>query len=428
MIKMIFTQIWNKRRSNGWLFVELLLVFCLLWYIVDFFFVLEYNRALPSCRDINHTWCVTMAELPSTHAEYIAAESDSLAKEANFDRVLDRIRNFKGVESMALITTCSSPGGGGYCGMGVTSTRDTSRTASGMNLVFDPRTDYFKVFRITCTDGRQVTAKDFDWADPKAIVLSRLNEMALSPGKSAVGMHLGFGNGSPDELDKYIVKGVVGDVKRFDYLRPQGVFYSAQHLPDGEIAVRSNASISDKQFFQSFKPAMEKELRIGNYYLVSIKSYKQLAAETDKQFGMDNVLNILTAMMLFFLVNIMLCVMGTFWYRIRVRREEIGLRMAMGSTHAGIRTLLFMEGLALLALVVLPAMFIEFQFVHAGMIDTLGKQDNDMVVYLTDRTGLRFLITNAITWLILSVSILLAIAVPANKASKMAPADALHYE
>ena len=52
---MIFTQIWNKRRSNGWLFVELLLVFCLLWYIVDFFFVLEYNRALPSCRDINHT-------------------------------------------------------------------------------------------------------------------------------------------------------------------------------------------------------------------------------------------------------------------------------------------------------------------------------------------------------------------------------------
>jgi len=127
-------------------------------------------------------------------------------------------------------------------------------------------------------------------------------------------------------------------------------------------------------------------------------------------------------------VNIMLCVMGTFWYRIRVRREEIGLWMAMGSTHAGIRTLLFMEGLALLALVVLPAMFIEFQFVHAGMIDTLGKQDNDMVVYLTDRTGLRFLITNAITWLILSVSILLAIAVPANKASKMAPADALHYE
>ena len=32
MIHSILHQIWNQRRSNGWLFAELLIVFTLMWY------------------------------------------------------------------------------------------------------------------------------------------------------------------------------------------------------------------------------------------------------------------------------------------------------------------------------------------------------------------------------------------------------------
>ena len=31
----LLKQIWNERRSNGWLWAELLIVFVVLWYIVD---------------------------------------------------------------------------------------------------------------------------------------------------------------------------------------------------------------------------------------------------------------------------------------------------------------------------------------------------------------------------------------------------------
>ena len=34
MIHSILHQIWNQRRSNGWLFAELLIVFTLMWYCV----------------------------------------------------------------------------------------------------------------------------------------------------------------------------------------------------------------------------------------------------------------------------------------------------------------------------------------------------------------------------------------------------------
>ena len=174
---------------------------------------------------------------------------------------------------------------------------------------------------------------------------------------------------------------------------------------------------------------MGRELRIGNFYLKGIQSYSKISLDTDFEFGMTSGIRIRTAMLLFFLFNIMLCVMGTFWYRLRVRREEIGLRMAMGSTRADIRKLLFMEGFALLSVVVLPAMFIEGQFVYAGMIDTLGDNGNHgFVSYLPDRTILRFIITNCLTWLLLGAALVVAIWIPADKASKMAPAEALHYE
>lgn len=39
MIKQIFKMIWNQRRLNGWIWMELLVVFVALWYLVDMFVV-----------------------------------------------------------------------------------------------------------------------------------------------------------------------------------------------------------------------------------------------------------------------------------------------------------------------------------------------------------------------------------------------------
>lgn len=48
MWKMTWIQLMNRWRSNVWVCVELLLAFCLAWYMVDYFFVEIYNRSLPS--------------------------------------------------------------------------------------------------------------------------------------------------------------------------------------------------------------------------------------------------------------------------------------------------------------------------------------------------------------------------------------------
>lgn len=432
MLKHIFKQLWNRKRANIWIGVELLLVFCLLWYIVDYFFVLEYNKSLHSCRDMDHTWQVEVALLPPEHSEYQPGESDSTALEDNCYRLLDRIRGYKGVEALAVLSNWSTPGGGGYYGDWFRSRKDTTRRGHGQAILFDPRTDFFKVFRYTTKEGKPVSVDDFDWADPKSVIIGNMAKETFFPDGDAIGQILE----SPEKPDEwnFVVKGVVGDIKRFDYERPQLTFYRAWRATadniteEMEIAVRSRESIPDKQFLQDFKQTMSRELRVGNFYLKGVKSYNQINKDTDFEFGQTNNVRIRTAFLLFFLINIMLCVMGTFWYRIRMRRDEIGLRMAMGSTRTGIRKLLILEGLCLLAIASLPGMLIEIQLIYAGLIETIGKQNNQLVTYLPDHVVLRFILTNCLTWVLLAIAIVAAIWLPADKAAKMEPADALHYE
>lgn len=430
MLVHIFKQLWNRKRSNLWIGIELLLVFCLLWYIVDYFFVLEYNKSLSSCRDLDHAWQVNVALLPAEHPDYQPGESDSTALLDNYNRVLDRIRRYKDVEALTVLSGWSTPGGGSFYGDWFRSRRDTTREGNGQAIMFDPQTDFFKVFRHTTPDGKPVSVEDFDWSDPKAIVIGDLAAKTFFPDGKLLGEVLESPN-SPDDY-YFVVKGSIGDIKRFDYERPQLAFYRPERIkPDNianmEIAIRSREHLPDGRFLQDFKNAMSRELRIGNFYLRGIKSYNQINAETDFTFGQTSDVRIRTGMMLFFLVNIMLCVMGTFWYRIRVRRDEVGLRMAMGSTRTNIRKMLILEGLCLLAVVVLPAMLIEAQFVYLGLIDTLGQGKNNLG-YLPDRLVLRFILTNLLTWALLAVVIVAAIWLPADKAAKMAPAEALHYE
>ena len=62
----------NRWRSNVWVCVELLLAFCLAWYMVDYFFVEIYNRSLPSGRGYANVWQVEMGLLPETSPDYRA--------------------------------------------------------------------------------------------------------------------------------------------------------------------------------------------------------------------------------------------------------------------------------------------------------------------------------------------------------------------
>jgi len=425
----ILKQIRNTKRSNAWITVELLLVFCLTWYIADYLFVIGYNFNLPNHRDVENTLQVNLAELDKSHSEYNEAADEPEVLEANYSRILQAIRNYPGIESVAVSFDGSTPGGDSYFGGGYRSVKDTTLIAAGQMITISPDEDYFKVFGFSKDNGnKKVSTKDFEWG-ANGIVISRSAANILFPEGSAVGQEVASGNLET----RFTILEVVDDNKRFDFLRPQNYFYrprkiNAENLKRAEISVRYNSSLPEKKFSERFKSDMINSLRTGNFYLLSIIPYTKIGEDMVKMYGVSSEIKLRIYMMIFFMLCIFLCLMGTFWYRVSLRHNEIGLRKAVGASSRNIHYSLIIEGVWLLLIIVLPAMLIEFQLVQAGLIDTIGREREVDAEYLPDRTFLRFMITNAITFIFILTIIALAIWLPARKGSSLVPAEALHCE
>ena len=178
---------------------------------------------------------------------------------------------------------------------------------------------------------------------------------------------------------------------------------------------------------------MTKQLRVGNFYLKDIQSFQSLKEDMDYVFGMTNEVRLRGALMLFFLLNIALGIIGTFWFRNQTRRSEIGLRMAVGSSRTMLQIQFIVEALLLLTIAVIPAIAINLLIVGADLI----KLRMDLMIeystvkeslYIIQNAPLRFLITNLITYVFLALIVVLSAWIPAHRASKTHPVDALRDE
>ncbi len=431
MWKMTWIQLMNRWRSNVWVCVELLLAFCLAWYMVDYFFVEIYNRSLPSGRDYADVWQVEMGLLPETSPDYRATESDSIAMLGNYERIKDRLRDYPGVQAMGAASGCySTPYTGCYYGIGLANAADTSKREAVLRYEMDPTTDFLSVFNHSyAKDGRPVSTSDFDWGDPRAIVTTRMVERKVFGEASAVGREVK--DPFDEEGPTYIVKGVLEDIKRFDNSLPQGAAFfairpSVEEIPEMNYFIRIDPAVAGPRFADTFREKMNRELRVGNFYLKRLTSYDRIKADTDYSFGVTYDYRVRMVLMAFLGLNILLCVMGTFWYRVRMRRGEIGLRMAIGSPREEIRSQMAREGICLLLMATPLALLIEAQFVMVGFLDipkgTLPE------LYWPAILPLRFLLVNILTWILLAIVILLAVWLPASKAAEMEPAEALRYD
>lgn len=56
MWKLILKNLWSRRRRNGWLLAELILVAILSWAIFDPVLVVTYERHLPLGYDADRLW------------------------------------------------------------------------------------------------------------------------------------------------------------------------------------------------------------------------------------------------------------------------------------------------------------------------------------------------------------------------------------
>ena len=95
------------------------------------------------------------------------------------------------------------------------------------------------------------------------------------------------------------------------------------------------------------------------------------------------------------------------------------MHKALGGTNRTIFNRLLTEGLLLLVIATIPAIVIDWNLAHAEL--------NSWMNGTTLETG-RFIITTVVTFVLITLMIVTGIGIPARKAMKIQPAEALREE
>lgn len=419
MIKHLLTLIWNQRNGNIWIFLELLLVTAMLWVMADSVLVDTYTYRQPIGVDTQHTYLLSYGL--TDDATELGIEQNTQATQ-DLLQLLRNLRQCPEVEAVSLsniaVPYTYSRGWSGLMPVEDTASISYAYTVRYVDL------EYFRVFKVKDKEGRPLY--DQVLKNPGEIVLSdTLDEIFFPEGSGRTQREVKW---SPKSTESMKVSAVSAPLKEMDFDTYQPTYYYVwrteqdflNEVAENDIRFYNCLFRMKKDYSQqemeAFLQQESERLQVGNVYVSSVKPISEYRADMLKP-RLDNQKKKI-AMVGFMLVNIFFGIVGTFWLRTQSRRAEIGLRAALGASKRQLRRELFLEGLFLLALTLPFLLIFWVNMLYLDMPDT----------YRLAYTWWRFLITLSVSYLLMGGMIYLGIRIPANKITRMNPAETLHYE
>lgn len=417
MIKHVFKIIRAQFRSNMWILAELMVVFVALWVMTDYFIRQYTLYRQPVGFDTDRVYNVSLSRRPADSPQFINYPEGSEEPERNLERIAERIRQHPDVEAVCLSSN-SLP----YT---VSKITWQLRRDSILHEIrqFQVSPDYFRVFGITPAAGGSPDELAQRIVNPGLVISADMAE-AFFGRTNVVGEELVC------EQDTMKIVAVTEPVRNDEYNREfnyawfelldrtRSEILNEETCMYTEITFRIRPNVEKAGFEERFMKEMRLNLQAGNFWVSDVECYNDIRDIYMERNSNSNGQQIISSVMLFLLVNVFLAVIGSFWFRVSRRKEELGLRMAMGSTRSGLMLYIVTESLLLLLIASLPAMLICANIVYADVIPVSSAES----------PLLRFIVVSVITWLALAVIIVLGVWYPAYRASKVAPSEALKDE
>lgn len=338
------------------------------------------------------------------NAEFLDGR-DTAPQLAFYNQALERIRTSPGVETASFADFI--PSGGGLRRTTINVENYTPRPQENMDVMNGVvATDYFTTMGMTLLAGREFTAQDKEGAPRTAIVNETLAHRYW-PGQDALGKHLTI-SGSRSE-----VIGVVKDATAYIYQEGASPFFYlplAQNPSSGMVLhVRGNGDP-----IALLPPVRNAIDSLGQN--VMLDSVRPLSDFMNESLIMLRVVSTLTG--LFGLLALVLAVVGVFSvinYSASRRTREIGIRLALGAQRSDILRMILKEAFFIIGAGVVVGLIMSFvtgRFIASFMFANGGT---DFHVYI------------AIALMLIAIA-MLACLIPAYKATRVEPSDALRRE
>lgn len=412
MTKKLLTQIKNEWLSNLWLALELLVVSVVMWYVVDYLYTRAATYLEPRGFNIEHCYLIELGELTPKSPDYMPDKSRD-DTHADIAELVERLRRRPEVEAVSLSQSSYPYNGSNSSG----EVRYDTLQSPEWTIRRMVTPDFVRVFRYQGTRGE--TPEQLAEMLERGEFLASDNLYRKYDHKLTefVGKRFQlFG----DTTKTYQLGAALQNVRYHDYdqARSSYCFLAKQsfYYVGLELCVRVREG-QDNNFITKLKEDSESQFRIGNLFISEIRSFHDIRRNFQQAWTND-IRNYVMGMG-FLLLNIFLGLLGTFWFRTQQRRSEIALHKAHGATDGAIFRRLLSEGLLLLAVVTPIALVIDWNLAHLE----LNSWRNGTTLEWD-----RLLLCAGISFVLMALMIAIGIGIPARKAMKVQPAEALHDE
>lgn len=427
MLGQIIRHLWNNRRHNLWLVLELIVITIVSWLVLDPLFVLNYNRSIPDGYDADGLYRLQLMRNPE----------DTVSNPADDYRlIMQKLRVLPSVDAATCVLRGAYPSSPGLNANKIM--MDTT-VITTTYIPFSRDEGFFRTWHFrSAVDGTWETLENLEVPDD-GIILSEDAAAALPGGKDIIGKTVRECWG--DSLS-YRVVALMKPFKMRNGLQPCAV----RLLPFvGEIPawgyngmrifLRTKEGVSEARFVEEFLQWSDDNLMQGSLVFEDFLPFHEIQAASDLESGVTNELRSKYILAIFFLFNLLLAVSGTFWMNTCARHEEIGIRLSYGASPAKIRWMLLGEGLVLTTLAVVVGCFLYFQWAYMEGLYTFGELfsfEKTMVTasdsYLPGHFGLHFAVVSLLVYGLMALVTCLGVYFPARNISAISPVEALKDE
>ncbi|HEX2463662.1 MAG TPA: ABC transporter permease [Thermoanaerobaculia bacterium] len=333
----------------------------------------------------------------------------------------EQLRALPGVEQAS--ATCCVPLLGGY-GLPFTivgrPVADGPFHGGGAWTTISP--GYFEVFRMAIVRGRTLTERD-DGAAPPAVWINETMARRFWPDADPIGQRLVIGRGVAREFEtepEREIVGVVADTRAYLAMDPQPSMYIPQaQLPDAVNALNVPLTplawvVRTRTAPGPLAPAIQEELRKTTGLPVTdvqVMTEVVQSATSRQRFNMWLMTVFAGAALLLAAIGIY----GLLAYSVEQRTHEIGVRVALGADAMQVRQMVVREGMRLALAGVAIGIAAAFALARsiAGFLYGVGAWDP---------------VAFTVVPLVLIAVALIAVWLPARRASRVDPIVALRYE
>jgi putative ABC transport system permease protein len=334
----------------------------------------------------------------------------------------DRMNAIPGVEASA--STCCLPLEGGFglpfIVVGRPVDQQTQRQGIGW---MSTSPGYYEVFKIPILRGRDFTDRDVAGA-PGVVLINESMAKKYWPKEDPLGQQIIIGKGVGPQFDEPArqIVGIVGDIHNGGLNRdpfPQMTVPQAQ-VTDGMTAL--NARIGPVVWLvrthtepHQFISAVSEQLRqaSGGFPVARVRSMDDVVVNSTARQSFNMLL--LTIFGGAALVLASIGIYGLMAYSVQQRTQEMGIRMALGADRKKIRNLVVWQGMQLAIAGVIVGVCAAFGLTRLIASFLFGVKSWDPIVFVTVPA-------------ILTAVALLAVWLPATRASRLDPMEALRVE